>query len=150
MSAMVTELDKGVGQVVAALTRTSMLNDTVIIFTTDNGGPLEHSYNFPLRGGKHTFWEGGVRGEAFIWSSLIPESLRGTKYHGLAHTSDWLPTIVSGIYGLPTSLFATPSDLRPVDGVNLWPSILDGNKGVRSPRTEVIHQVNADGPLLRL
>jgi hypothetical protein len=34
-----------------------MLEDCVWIVTADNGGPLDHSYNWPLRGGKHTLWE---------------------------------------------------------------------------------------------
>ena len=68
-----------------------------------NGGPLDHTYNWPLRGGKHTQWEGGIRGEAFVWSksdALLPSSARGTTWRGLAHSSDWVPTVIEGVFGL--------------------------------------------------
>jgi arylsulfatase A-like enzyme len=40
--------------------------NTVVTFASDNGGPLDHTTNYPLRGGKHTFWDGGVRVVGFI------------------------------------------------------------------------------------
>ena len=78
-----------IANVSAALDTKGMLEETVWIVTADNGGPLDHSYNWPLRGGKHTLWEGGkytnkqplrvtssdrvcllagLRGEAFVYS----------------------------------------------------------------------------------
>ena len=54
--AMLTELDYGVAEVVAALKAQGMWENTVLAFYSDNGGPLDHSTNFPLRGGKHTFF----------------------------------------------------------------------------------------------
>eukprot|EP00911_Craspedida_sp_UC1_P000919 UC1_evm1s699 len=56
--AMYTQLDMGVAEVVAALKAQAMWQDTLFIFTSDNGGPLDHTTNYPLRGGKHTFFEG--------------------------------------------------------------------------------------------
>ena len=60
-----------------------MLANTVIGYSSDNGGPLDHANNAPFRGGKHTFWEGGLRAEAFIWSPLLPPVRRGTEWNGL-------------------------------------------------------------------
>ena len=59
-------LDKSVGSVVSALNSAGMLQDSVIVFTTDNGGPadgfdLNAASNWPLRGTKDTLWDGGVR-----------------------------------------------------------------------------------------
>jgi len=52
MGGMLSELDDGVADVVDALTARGMLDDTLVVFVSDNGGPLEHSTNAPLRGGK--------------------------------------------------------------------------------------------------
>lgn len=62
-AAMLSKLDDSVGAVVDALKKQSMLADTVIVFTTDNGGPAagfndNSASNFPLRGVKNTYWEG--------------------------------------------------------------------------------------------
>lgn len=62
-AAMLSKLDDSVGAVVSALKKQSMLQDTVIVFTTDNGGPAagfndNSASNFPLRGVKNTYWEG--------------------------------------------------------------------------------------------
>ena len=53
-------LDEGVGEVVAALTEKNMLDNTVIIFSSDNGGSSsEGASNYPLRGQKGTYFQGG-------------------------------------------------------------------------------------------
>ena len=102
---------------------------------SDNGGPLDHCTNGPLRGGKHTFFEGGVRVMSFVSGPLIPASRRGTRWTGMAASADWYETITVGMAGgeMPNS-----TGYRRPDALNLWPSILDGSAG---PRTEVVHQV---------
>lgn len=60
---MLTKLDQSVGQVVKALYEKDLLKNSVIIFSTDNGGPaagfnLNAASNWPLRGVKNTLWEG--------------------------------------------------------------------------------------------
>ena len=70
-AAMVLALDDGVKNVTEALERRNMSANTLIIFSTDNGGlgtpsqiPLAvGGNNYPLRGAKGTLWEGGIRGE---------------------------------------------------------------------------------------
>ncbi len=49
----------------------------------------------PLRGGKHTFFEGGVRGVSFLSSPALPAHRRGVTWDGLAHISDWCVSLVS-------------------------------------------------------
>ncbi|KAK6633914.1 hypothetical protein RUM44_004521 [Polyplax serrata] len=93
---MLSKLDESVGSVVTALAEANMLNNSVIIFSTDNGGPaagfnLNAASNWPLRGA-NTLWEGGVRGAAFIWSPLLPSSKVSDT---LIHITDWLPTLIS-------------------------------------------------------
>lgn len=138
MGGMLTELDDGVQAVLSALREKNMYDNTLIVFVSDNGGPLEHSANFPLRGGKHTFWDGGLRVEAFVSGGLVPVAQRGTAWDGLAHASDWYLTLTEGLAGLAVDPSMTGGP-RPLDGFNLWPAILAGGP---SPRTEVVHQVN--------
>jgi len=137
-AATLTELDWGISNVTSALKQAGMWNNTVIVVTSDNGGPLPHTYNWPLRGGKHTYWEGGIRGEAFVYSELLPVSVRGKKWDGMVHTSDWYTTFVEGLAELSLPSNTGP---RPVDGMNIWPALMTG--GV-SPRNEVISQVQND------
>ena len=54
-AAATTELDWSISNVTAALKQVGVWNSTVFLFVTDNGGPLDHAINFPLRGGKHTY-----------------------------------------------------------------------------------------------
>ena len=136
--AMVTELDKGVGAVVDALKARGLYDDTLILFTSDNGGPLNHATNHPLRGGKHTFYDGGLRVEAFLSGGAIPAALAGTSWDGLAHASDIYLTLTEGYAGVAVDPAKTGGP-APIDGYNLWPAILSSGA---SPRTEIIHQVN--------
>ena len=59
-----------------------MLGRSVVAFSSDNGGPLDHANNWPRRGGKHTMYEGGLRTQAFLWASkgLLPEAARGSAF----------------------------------------------------------------------
>jgi hypothetical protein len=149
----ITELDTGVGAVLAALEAAGRLY--ALVFVSDNGGPLPHSTNGPLRGGKHTMWEvrrslctksslrssplrcsqGGVNVRSFVTGSLIPAARRGSKWTGMAHSSDWYLTIAEGMVGVTVGATGP----RKLDGFNLWPSLLSGGD---SPRNEVIHQIN--------
>lgn len=101
-SAMVTKLDESVGQIVRQLKRQNMLNDSIIIFSTDNGGAAEgfnlnYASNWPLRGVKNTLWEGGVRGAGLIWSPRLQKSQRVANQ--TMHIADWLPTLLTAIKG---------------------------------------------------
>lgn len=80
------ELDYGVSNVTDALMANGYWNNTVVIFVSDNGGPLDHTTNYPLRGGKHTFWEGGVRVVGFVsgpaFTALLSPIRKGSTYTG--------------------------------------------------------------------
>lgn len=93
---MVTHLDDSVGAVVRALETRNMLKDSIIVFSTDNGGPADGfnsnaASNWPLRGVKNTLWEGGVRGAGLIWSPLLQKRQRISNQ--TMHIADWLPTL---------------------------------------------------------
>ena len=73
-----------------------MWENTLLVFSTDNGGNLGGSgINYPLRGGKYTFWQGGVRGLGFVAGGLVPRHLRGTTWDGAVHAADWYTTFAS-------------------------------------------------------
>ena len=127
LAAMVSQLDAKVGEFVAALDATGQRGNTLILFTSDNGGieSLRNAYagtvphsplnseNDPLRGQKNTLYEGGTRVCAFLnW----PGRLKPGKFTAPMHCVDWLPTLASLLGYKP------PTDPR-WDGLNLWPAL---------------------------
>jgi len=89
---MIASLDDGVGRVHAALGRRSMLNGSLLLFMSDNGGPiLPESCNGGLRGGKGAGFEGGVRVPVFVW---WPSCLRPALIDVPVAMWDVMPTLV--------------------------------------------------------
>ncbi|XP_053641993.2 arylsulfatase B isoform X2 [Cherax quadricarinatus] len=126
---MVSAMDEAVGRVVEALKITGHYDNSVIIFTTDNGGQTIHgANNWPLRGRKGTLWEGGTRGVAFIHSPILPNP--GTISHQLVHVTDWYKTLVGLAKG------EAPED---IDGVDQWSSFVDS---APPPRTHMIYNID--------
>ncbi|MCA9116286.1 MAG: sulfatase-like hydrolase/transferase [Planctomycetaceae bacterium] len=129
-AASVTHMDDGVGQMVAALERTGQTKNTVIIFTSDNGGQQSWSApdsmyegryeahttlgnNLPLKGWKGSVYEGGIRVPAFVtW----PGTLQPGELDSPASMLDWYPT-VAGFCGVSAGL---PEDL---EGRDLGPQL---------------------------
>lgn len=67
-------------------------------YYTHTGGSVDDGgNNLPLRGGKRTLFEGGVRVPAFLHSPLLPRSAVGGTYTNLVHVSDWLPTLTGAL-----------------------------------------------------
>lgn len=64
-AAMMKSLDDGIGEVLRALDRSGLARNTLVIFTSDNGGE-RFSYNWPFRGAKFSLWEGGLRVPAIV------------------------------------------------------------------------------------
>ena len=158
--AMVSYMDDRISNVVDALTRKGMLGDSAIFFSADNGGPIYDNgaggaNNYPLRGGKASSFEGGIRVNAFVSGGAVPEHMRGSKLQGLStiwgasaqpgrrrHAADsppadWYATFASGIAGLTDieDKAALEAGVPPLDSLNLWPYIT--GRARTSPRTEV-------------
>ena len=134
--ALLVATDEGIANITNLLEEKNMLKDTIIIFTTDNGGQTRQgSSNWPLRGGKSTVFEGGVHGPAYVWGDKLPSY----DNKQLIHVTDWLPTIVEGIAGLKLNR----RKKRTLDGYNVWPTIT-GDK--RTPRKEILMNLDPAGP----
>ena len=134
---MLRAADEGIANITKLLQEKNLLDDTIIIFTTDNGGQTSQgSNNWPLRGNKATIFEGGVRGTGFVWGSKLPKL--NYDNHQLIHVTDWLPTIVEGIAGLELD-----KDKWKLDGYNVWPAITTNEE---SPRKEILIDLNPPYP----
>ncbi|XP_067658128.1 arylsulfatase B-like [Haliotis asinina] len=136
-SGMVSALDEAVGNVTRALKEKGLFENTLILFTADNGGPVrDYANNWPLRGGKHTIWEGGTRGTSFMYGAGLKKTR--ITYNGLLHAVDWKPTLVSAAGGTPET---------SIDGISHWESIRNGNQW-SSHRTEFIYNLDDFEPAL--
>jgi arylsulfatase A-like enzyme len=116
-AAMMKSLDDAVGELMKTLDEQELANNTIVIFTSDNGGE-RFSDMSPFKGHKMELWEGGTRVPAFVrWPGKIKA---GSSTSQVATTMDWTATILS-LGG------ATPRPDRPLDGIDLT-NILTGRK----------------------
>jgi len=121
MAAMLAVVDEAIGQITGALEEKGLREDTLILFSSDNGGPAPDkvSRNAPLRAGKGTIYEGGVRACAFAnWPGRIPA---GTTLDEPMHAVDWYPTLLR-LAG------ASPEQKLALDGLDVWPMLTRGGK----------------------
>lgn len=107
--AMVEDLDRSVGKVMTALRESGELQNTLVLFTSDNGGE-RFSYNWPFTGAKFSTLEGGIRVPTILsWPGTLP----GKKVsHAPNMTQDWMATLLE--FG-----GAKPKPSHPLDGVSL-------------------------------
>ena len=123
---VVEEIDWSVGQVLDALKRNGLDNDTWVIFTSDNGPWLAYGNHAgsakPLRDGKTTNWEGGTRVPCVMrWPGHIPA---GTDTKDMLMSIDLFPTIAK--------LAGAPLPDRKIDGVDAWP-LISRQPGAKPP-----------------
>jgi arylsulfatase A-like enzyme len=152
-AAMITSLDDQVGRIVAALEKRGLRENTLIIFSSDNGGPRNevvasgaHSKeeraaggvkqgslpanNGELRGGKGSLYEGGVRTPTiFNW----PAKLKPHVVNEPLHMVDIMPTVLA-LAG------AKASPDKPFDGKNIWATVAEGKP---SPHDDILVNVEA-------
>ena len=116
-AAMMKSLDDAVGNIVKTIDDLHLSNNTVIIFTSDNGGE-RYSDNGIYKSGKMNLWEGGIREPAFIrWDGKLKEN---SVTNQVATTMDWTVTILA--------LAGAKADKKfPMDGIDLMP-VLTGKK----------------------
>lgn len=113
--ALIEHMDAGIGRVLAALRQAKLDEDTIIVFTSDNGGQIDvGANNGPLRDGKQSMYEGGLRIPGCL---RVPGQTRpGTATQTVCTTADFLPTLVELAGG----------EVRgQLDGISLLPLISD-------------------------
>ena len=140
--AAVSALDTAVGEIVGALERRKMKDDTLIVFHGDNGGGVPTRFptadgdgqssaadNGPWREGRGSLYEGGVRVPAFAhWAGRIAA---GTLIGDPVHVTDVHATVVKLTGG-------SLEQAKKLDGLDLWPALAEGQ---RSPRKETLLDV---------
>jgi arylsulfatase A-like enzyme len=119
---MVQAMDRQVGRVLQALDANRLADNTIVVFTSDNGGE-RFSDTWPFTGIKTELLEGGLRVPALIcWPALIPA---GGVSDRVAISMDWFPTLLE-------AAGTAPDPLYPPDGVSLLPVLTEKNEA--SPR----------------
>jgi arylsulfatase A-like enzyme len=120
---MVLSLDQGVGEVLKALDRARIARDTIVIFTSDNGGE-RFSDTWPFIGQKSELLEGGIRVPFFLrWPARVKA---GSRSEQVNISMDWVPTLLAAAGTRPHADY-------PSDGMNLM-DIVQGSRTV-TPRT---------------
>jgi arylsulfatase A-like enzyme len=113
LAGMLAAVDEAIGQIVESLETVGLRENTLIVFSSDNGGPRPGK-NTPLRDFKGSIYEGGVRGCAFAnWPGKIPAGQRITEP---MHVIDWYPTLVKLAEG-------SLDQKLPIDGMDVWPML---------------------------
>ena len=145
-AAVVNYADRAVGRVVEALKDANLYNDSIIIFASDNGAvptTCNQSHctsesntgsNWPLRGMKASYWEGGCRVPAFVHSPKYLATQAGSTYRGMFHITDWLPTIIQGMLGASSPVLGAEAS-----GSDQWDAL---RKLGSPPRTELVYGVD--------
>ena len=120
---MIHHMDEGIGQVMAALKRHGLTDNTLVVFTSDNGGE-RFSDNWPLVGGKMDLTEGGIRVPWIAhWPAVIaPGGVSAQQ----CLTMDWSATMLDAA--------GAPADAAyPLDGISLLPVLKDPTSSFRRP-----------------
>lgn len=123
---VIMEIDWSVGEVLQALKKHNLDQNTLVIFTSDNGPWLSYGNHAgsagPLREGKGTAWEGGTRVPCIMrWPGHLPA---GTKSGDMLMTIDLFPTIAK--------LIGAKLPNHPIDGLDVWP-LIAGKRGAKNP-----------------
>ena len=132
LAGMLAAVDEAIGQIEAALKQAGRLENTLIVFSSDNGGPSPGD-NTPLRDFKGSIFEGGTRAAAFAtWPGRIPA---GQRIRQPMHMVDWYPTLIKQAGG-------SLEQKLPVDGLDIWPML---TKQAASPHDAIL-SVSTQGP----
>jgi hypothetical protein len=123
-AAMIESMDAAIGTLLDTLDRLKIAENTIIIFTADNGGNMYNEIdgttptsNVPLRGGKATMFEGGTRVPCVIaWPGITTP---GSRSDAIVQSEDYYPTLLSGL-----GLASSPNQV--FDGIDILPALKGG------------------------
>jgi arylsulfatase A-like enzyme len=136
---MMAAMDESIGEIIAAIAKKGLRDNTLVFFCSDNGGPSPGvvTSNGPLRAGKGTLYEGGVRVPAVaVWPGKLEP---GTVVNAPLHMVDWYPTLVNLAGG-------SLAQKHPLDGRDAWPAIA---QGAASPHDDILHNITPVGGAIR-
>lgn len=147
-AAMISVVDDEVGKLVSALDKKGLRDNTLIVFSSDNGGVRSSLFsgdtkvsgdlpasNGPYRDGKGSVYEGGTRVVALAnWPGQIKPGIVDQP----VHVTDWFPTFAKLAGG-------STAKSKPLDGMDVWDTI---STGAPSPRKEVLYNVDPLGGAL--
>jgi len=122
-AAMIASLDENVGRLLEALDQLNLNEQTIVVFTSDNGGIRDISYQDPLRAGKGSYYEGGIRVPLIVrWpATVVPQTTCNTPVTNL----DFYPTFQD-------ILNLEPVRQQPQDGISILP-LLQGEETAERP-----------------
>jgi len=112
-ASMIKSVDDAVGKIVSALKKNNLLDNTIIIFFSDNGGHNAYTSNLPLRSGKGNPWEGGIRVPMIVFwpKEVSPGQICTTPVSSV----DFFPTLCDAAdLSIPDSLLLDGVDLSPL------------------------------------
>ena len=116
LAAMLESIDDGVGRIMSALEELGLTENTIVVFTSDNGGETNVTSNAPLRGGKSELYEGGIRVPLIVrWPAAVPA---GAVSDAPTQNVDFFPTLLEAA-GIE------PDADRPLDGVSMLDALRD-------------------------
>ena len=131
--AMVERIDKGVGMILAELEKNGLSDNTLVVFSSDNGGE-RYSRNAPLFHHKATVWEGGIRVPCLMrWPAKLP---KGKTTSQMAITMDLHATFLAAARSVvPASAGSEPpkggtTNEKPLDGIDLVPLLISDAKPI--------------------
>ena len=133
-------LDRSVGRVMQEVESQGLTDSTIFVFTADNGA-TPSGCNLPLRGSKHTLWEGGVHVPAAIWwpgsfeARTPPFTAENNRYTGIISYLDLYPTLLS--------MAEVSCRGKNLDGIDCWPS-LKRNKKTRTGLSDAFYRMWRD------
>ncbi|CAH1781396.1 unnamed protein product [Owenia fusiformis] len=140
VAAMVNAVDTGLGRIIDKLKQAGLWGNTVLLFTSGQGGHRRKNNNWPLRGTTHTYFEGGIRGLGILAGPVTigTNATDAPVYNEqLYHMTDWYKTFLK--------LAGADIGTSGADSYDIWNSV---RFGTESPRTEILHALNIEMPRL--
>jgi arylsulfatase I/J len=155
---MISQLDNSAATLMAHLKQTKQWENTIFTFVSDNGGIESHgSSNMPFKGGKGTFYEGGIRVPAFMAGGYVEKNLAANsvspyRTNSLVHISDLHATFLTlaKVKYSTTQSISDETSVAKLDGVNQWEFLMAGGEtGSKEnlafiPRKDILHNMNTE------